>query len=215
VIDLSVTTVKVQNWDKTISMIPTYALLSESFKNWRGMSESGGRRIKRALYIDMNSVAFSSPAQLDRFERIALIADYVRARRIEVSDYNREHALDTSEIVNGRRMTNLGTFRAYAAAYLRSHPKIHHNMTFLVRQLAPGPTGMPLEIYVFSSSSLGQLRSHSGRHLRPLASGASGVRDARVPEPRGRRRARGDPRGSSGAAVTNLAGAVRDEPRAL
>lgn len=151
VIDISVTTVKVQNWDKTISMIPTYALIADSFKNWRGMSESGGRRIKRAIHIDMNSVGFCTPQMLERFGRIALLRDYVQQRRVEIEAYNREHQLDTAEVVNGRRMTNLGTFRAYVAAYLRSHPKLRHDMTFLVRQLAPGPTGIPIEMYVFSA----------------------------------------------------------------
>ncbi len=151
VIDISVATVKVQNWDKTISMIPTYALISESFKNWRGMSESGGRRIKRAIYIDMLSVRFCDDAMLDRFERIAVLADYVRERRKEIEGYNREQGLDPGEVVNGRRMTNLGTFRAYVVAYLRRHAKIRQNMTFLVRQLAPGPTGLPIEIYAFSA----------------------------------------------------------------
>jgi miniconductance mechanosensitive channel len=151
VIDISVTTVKVQNWDKTISMVPTYALISESFKNWRGMSESGGRRIKRAIYLDMNSVQFCTPQMLERLDRIALLRDYLRSRRAEIEAYNREHNVDESEIVNGRHMTNLGTFRAYVTAYLRAHPKIRKDMTFLVRQLAPGPTGLPLEIYVFSA----------------------------------------------------------------
>lgn len=150
VIDISVATVKVQNWDKTISMIPTYALISESFKNWRGMRDSGGRRIKRSLYIDMNSVAFCTAEQLERFERIALIGEYVRTRRREVSESNAARGFDASEIVNGRRMTNLGTFRAYVTAYLRDHPKVHQEMTFLVRQLQPGATGLPLEVYVFS-----------------------------------------------------------------
>lgn len=154
VIDISVTTVKIQNWDKTISMVPTYTLISESFKNWRGMSESGGRRIKRALYLDMNTVEFCSPSMLDGLERIALLRAFVQAQRSEVDAYNRATGADTSERVNGRRMTNLGVFRAYVVAYLRNHPKIHQNLTFLVRQLAPGPHGMPLEIYVFSNDQV-------------------------------------------------------------
>jgi len=149
VIDISVATVKVQNWDKTISMIPTYALITESFKNWRGMSESGGRRIKRAIYIDMNSIGLCSEQQLDRFERITLIAEYVRTLRREIGDYNAAHKLDMREVVNGRRMTNLGTFRAYVAAYLRQHPHVNKEMTMLVRHLAPDANGMPLEVYVF------------------------------------------------------------------
>jgi miniconductance mechanosensitive channel len=151
VIDVTLHTVKVQNWDKTITTIPSYALISDSFKNWRGMSESGGRRIKRAVHIDMNSIKFCTMEMLDRFEKYELIADYVRSRRKETADYNREHNTDTSELVNGRNLTNIGTFRAYMAAYLRNHPKIHQDMTFLIRHLQPGELGLPIEIYVFSN----------------------------------------------------------------
>lgn len=151
VIDVTLYTVKVRNWDKTITSIPTYALVSDSFKNWRGMEESGGRRIKRAVHIDMNSIRLCDDATLDRFEKIAMIADYVREKRDEVEKYNTETGADTSVLVNGRRLTNVGTFRAYVAAYLRSHPRVNQGMTFLVRQLAPGELGLPIEIYVFCS----------------------------------------------------------------
>jgi miniconductance mechanosensitive channel len=154
VVDISLHTVKVQNWDKTISTIPTYALISDSFKNWRGMSESGGRRIKRALYIDMNSVKFCTAMMLDRFSKFQLISDYLKTKQNEIAEFNKEHNVDTSELINGRGLTNIGTFRAYIIAYLRNHPKIHDDMTFLVRQLAPGEYGLPLEIYVFSKDQV-------------------------------------------------------------
>ena len=150
VIDVSLTTVKVQNWDKTISTIPTYALISDSFKNWRGMSESGGRRIKRSLNIDMTSVAFCTGDMLDRFRKIQIISDYIARKEKELAEYNQANRIDESQPVNGRRLTNIGTFRAYLIAYLRNHPKIHNDMTFLVRQLAPTERGLPIEIYVFS-----------------------------------------------------------------
>lgn len=151
VIDISLHTVKVQNWNKTIASVPTYALISDSFTNWRGMEESGGRRIKRALSVDMTSVRFCSDKMLDRFESIALISDYVRAKREEVANYNKEHGFDPEQLLNGRRLTNLGTFRAYVVAYLRQHPKVRQDMTFLVRHLAPTEHGLPIEIYVFSA----------------------------------------------------------------
>jgi len=151
VIDVSLHTVKVQNLDKTITTIPAYALIADSFKNWRGMNESGGRRIKRAINIDMTSVKFCTPEMLGRYEKFQLLTDYVRSKRKEIADYNAEHRIDTSELINGRNLTNIGTFRHYLVAYLRHHPKIHHDMTFLVRQLPPGEHGLPIEVYVFSS----------------------------------------------------------------
>jgi miniconductance mechanosensitive channel len=151
VIDISLNTVKVQNWDKTISTIPTYALVSDPVKNWRGMAESGGRRIQRAIHIDMHTVKFCTEEMLDRFEKFEHLSDYLAPRRREVADFNREHNVDTSQSVNGRRLTNLGTFRAYVSGYLRHHPKIHRDLTFLVRQLQPNDKGIPIEIYVFSN----------------------------------------------------------------
>jgi miniconductance mechanosensitive channel len=149
-IDLSLHTCKVRNWDKTITTIPTYALVSESFKNWRGMEESGGRRIKRSINIDMQSILFCPEEMLDRFEKIQEISGYVKEKRREIDAHNREVGADAGVPVNGRRLTNLGTFRAYVVAFLRSHPAVHSGMTFLVRQLAPTEHGLPLEIYVFS-----------------------------------------------------------------
>ncbi len=152
VIEVAVNTVKVRNWDKTISTIPTYALISDSFKNWRGMSESGGRRIKRSICIDMNTVRFADAEMLESFRRMELLKDYVEKRQEEIDAANSEQGIDLSAtVVNGRRQTNLGIFRAYLVEYLRSHPKIHTGMTFLVRHLQPTPQGLPVEIYVFSS----------------------------------------------------------------
>jgi miniconductance mechanosensitive channel len=150
VVNLSLTTVQVQNWDNTISTIPTYALVADSFRNWRGMTESDGRRIKRALYLDMNSVQFCDEELLDRFEKIQLIRDYVQQRRQEVAEHNRSLGQDAEHSFNGRRLTNLGTFRHYVNAYLRSHADVHPEMTLLVRQLQPTEKGVPLEVYCFS-----------------------------------------------------------------
>ncbi len=151
VIDISLNTVKVQNWDKTISTIPTYALIDNSFKNWRGMDESGGRRIKRAIHIDMNSIKFCTDEMLEKFENFHSISDYLKNKRKEISEYNRSRNIESSTLVNGRNLTNIGTFRAYITAYLRGHPKIHKDMTFLIRHLSPTPSGLPMEIYVFSN----------------------------------------------------------------
>jgi miniconductance mechanosensitive channel len=154
VIDVSIHTVKVRNWDKTITTIPTYALVSGSFKNWRGMAESGGRRIKRLLFIDMASIGFCDQEMLARFGRYQLLGDYLANRQAEIDTFNREHGVDTSTLVNGRRQTNIGVFRAYVVSYLRAHPQINQEMTFLVRHLEPTPQGLPLEIYVFSKDKV-------------------------------------------------------------
>ena len=154
VIDVSLTTVKVQNWDKTITTIPTYALISDSFKNWRGMSESGGRRIKRSLQIDMRTIQFADQTLLERFKRINILRPYLESKLDDIQHYNANVANDFSELINGRRLTNVGTFRAYCVAYLRNHPKIHHSgMTLLVRQLAPTQTGLPIELYAFANDT--------------------------------------------------------------
>ena len=151
VLDVSLTTVKVQNWDKTITTIPTYALVAEPFKNWRGMEESDGRRIKRAVYLDVTSIKFCDEEMIERFKKIQSIRDYVEGKIEEVATHNRELDADESLLVNGRHLTNVGTFRAYLEHYLRGHPMIHRDMTFLVRQLAPTELGLPIEIYVFST----------------------------------------------------------------
>ena len=153
VLEVALTTVKVQNWDKTITTVPTYALISESFKNWRGMSESGGRRIKRAISIDMTSVRFCDEEMLERFAKIQYISKYIEGKKKELQEFNLTAKIDNASLVNGRRMTNIGTFRAYVKAYLQNHPGINQDMTFLVRQLPPSETGIPIEIYVFSNDT--------------------------------------------------------------
>ncbi len=151
VIDISLHTVKVQNWDKTITTIPTYALVNESFINWRGMQQSGGRRIKRSINIDMTSVKFCTPEMIERFKKIKVLKHYVETKQEELRIHNEKNEIDETVKVNGRRMTNLGTFRKYIENYLRNHPKINQDMTFLVRQLHPWEKGIPIEIYVFSN----------------------------------------------------------------
>lgn len=151
VIDISLNTVKVQNWDKTIATIPTYALVSESFNNWKGMEESGGRRIKRSINIDMNSVGFLDRAQIDKFRNFHVLRDYINQKEKEIAEFNKSLHLEEDVVTNGRKMTNLGTFRKYLEEYLHRHPKIHKDMTFLVRYLQPTDKGMPVEIYVFST----------------------------------------------------------------
>ncbi|MCK4542856.1 MAG: mechanosensitive ion channel [Spirochaetales bacterium] len=154
VIDITLQSVKVQNWDKTISTIPIYSLISSSFKNWRGMSESGGRRIKRAINIDMNTVQFCTPEMIERFSRFEFLTDYLISRQKEIEEYNVNHNVTDAYPVNGRRMTNIGTFRAYILSYLRQHPMVNQEMTLLVRQLPPGPQGLPIEIYLFCSDKV-------------------------------------------------------------
>ncbi len=150
VMEVSLTTVKVRNWDKTVTTVPTYALISDSFKNWRGMTESGGRRIKRSISIDVDSIRHCDDEMLDRFEKVHRIRDYVRETRAKIEQNNRDAGIDGSVPVNGRRMTNIGTFRKYMEAYLRELPDVHPDMTFLVRQLQPTDRGLPIEIYLFS-----------------------------------------------------------------
>ena len=150
VVDVALHTVKVQNWDKTITTIPTHRLIVESFKNWRGMGDSGGRRIKRDLRIDINSVRFLTLEETERFKRFALLADYIVEKQEELVSYNEGLGRETDN-VNLRRLTNIGTFRAYVLSYLKHHPKIHREMTLLVRQLQPGASGLPLEIYAFTN----------------------------------------------------------------
>jgi miniconductance mechanosensitive channel len=153
VIDVALHTVKVQNWDKTITTIPTHKLIETSFKNWRGMSRSGGRRIKRAIHFDMSSIRFLEEDEIERFGRFTLLKDYVAAKREELERYNAEPGRDASLNADIRRLTNIGTLRAYILSYLRSHPKIHQGMTLLVRQLAPSGEGLPIEIYAFTNDT--------------------------------------------------------------
>lgn len=153
VIEITLHTVKVRNWDKTITTIPTYALISDAFKNWRGMSESGGRRIKRSISIDMNTVKFCTPEMIERFEKIDIIKDYIKTKKDEVAKYNADKSLAEGDI-SGRLLTNLGTFRAFIQNYLENNSNIHKEMTLLVRHLAPTENGLPIEIYVFSSDKV-------------------------------------------------------------
>lgn len=149
VIEINLSTVKVQNFDNTITSIPTYKLVSDSFVNWRGMSESGGRRIKRSLLIRVSSIKFVEHQQLRELEKIERIADYIRQRKEDIENENRANKTNKSLLLNGRNMTNIGLFRRYALAYLKNHPEINKDLTVMVRQLAPTSEGIPLEIYVF------------------------------------------------------------------
>jgi miniconductance mechanosensitive channel len=153
VIDIQLHTVTVQNWDKTITTIPTHRLISDSFKNWRGMSQSGGRRIKRAIYLDVNSIRFQTAEEVEHFKRFALLKDYISRKEKELAEFNAslEHIVD--DAVNKRRLTNIGSFRAYAVNYLKYRSDLHKGMTLMVRQLASGPEGLPLEIYCFTNTT--------------------------------------------------------------
>lgn len=153
VLEITLNTVKVQNWDKTISTIPTYALISESFTNWKGMQESGGRRIKRFINLDMRSVKFCSNELLDKLKKVQYLSAYINDKEKELREYNLQNNVDESIKINGKRLTNLGVFRKYIEFYLLNNPKINKQMTFLVRQLQPTELGIPIEIYVFSADN--------------------------------------------------------------
>ncbi len=153
VIDINLTTVKVQNWDRTITTVPTYALISDSFKNWRGMLESGGRRIMRNIQIDLSSVHFLTSDEIAHLRRASLLSQYLESRLAEIDRYNQAQQVDMSCSLNGRRLTNLGTFRAYVTAYLQAHSGIHQGMIQMVRLMEPGPNGIPMQIYAFASTT--------------------------------------------------------------
>lgn len=150
--EVSLTTVKVRNWDNTITMIPAYALVSDAFRNWRGMSESGGRRIKRAVNIDINSIKFLTEEERTRLSKVNCLKEYFPAKLSEIRESNAKVS-DLDMLVNGRRLTNVGTFRAYLQEYLQRHDKVHKNMTLMVRQLAPTTEGLPIEIYIFTNDT--------------------------------------------------------------
>ncbi len=152
VLEINLTTVKVQNFDKTITTIPTYALISDSFQNWRGMQVSGGRRIKRSLYVKQSSIRFLDESELEVFKRIQGIAAFIEKRQEEINDYNERLGLDRSLRVNGRNLTNAGLFRQYIEWYLLAHPGINKDMTLMVRQLAPDNKGLPFELYTFTNT---------------------------------------------------------------
>ena len=151
VIEISLNTIRVQNWDKTISSVPTYALISDGFKNWRGMSESGGRRIKRSVRIDLNSICFLDDSAFDKLTKVQALAPYLKQRKQEITEWNANQDIDNASHANGRRLTNVGTFRAYLESWLAANPSINKDMTFLVRQLSSDEFGLPIEIYIFSS----------------------------------------------------------------
>lgn len=153
VIEVTLNTVKVRNWDNTITTIPPYLLVSDSFQNWRGMQESGGRRVKRSVNIDMNSVRFCTPEMLDKYRKIKLLADYIDQTEKVIKDYNKAQQIDNSVLVNGRRQTNLGVFRAYLNAYLHNLPTVNDEMTILVRHLQPTDRGIPVELYFFTRTT--------------------------------------------------------------
>jgi miniconductance mechanosensitive channel len=150
VLEISLTTVKVQNFDNTISTLPTYSLVSESFQNYRGMKDSGVRRMKRSIGIDMSSVQFCTPEMLEKFRKITILQDYIDRTEAELENYNRENHIDNTIFVNGRRQTNIGVFRAYLEEYLLQHPQVDTSSELLVRQLQPNSVGIPIEVYAFT-----------------------------------------------------------------
>lgn len=151
VLEVGLTTVKIRNWDNTISTVPTYALITDPVKNWRGMSESGGRRIKRSIMLDVQSIKFCDANTLEEFKKIRYISDYIEEKKRELSEFHQAQNIDEQDLLNSRRLTNLGTFRAYTRAYLQNHPQINQELTLIVRQLRPTELGLPIEIYCFSS----------------------------------------------------------------
>tara|TARA_R110000744_G_scaffold20279_2_gene53255 strand:+ start:4211 stop:5503 length:1293 start_codon:yes stop_codon:yes gene_type:complete len=153
VVDIALTTVKVRNWDKTITTIPTYALISDSFKNWRGMSESGGRRIKRSIHLEMSSVCFLDQTQLVELKKAQLLSEYISSAVTAIEKENTEKNTDMTVLQNGRRLTNVGTFRKYLVSFLKNHPNIHQGMTLIVRQLEPTSNGLPIQIYAFTNTT--------------------------------------------------------------
>ena len=152
VLEINLTTIKVQNFDLTITTIPTYAFISDSFTNWRGMQQSQGRRIKRGIHIKMNTIGFCDESMLDRFQKMTLISDYIAERKEEIEAYNAQHSIDTSILLNGRNMTNVGVFKVYIEKYLQANPYLNKDMMIMVRQLPSSEIGLPLEVYAFSKS---------------------------------------------------------------
>jgi miniconductance mechanosensitive channel len=153
VVDIALQGVRIENWDKTITVIPTHRLIDSTFKNWKNMEESGGRRIKRSIFIDMNSISLCDEETIGEFKKIELIADYIKNKQDEIEEYNRIHGIDTSEGINGRNITNIGTYRAYIESYLKNNVNIHKEMTLMVRQMEPSEKGLPIQIYAFTNST--------------------------------------------------------------
>lgn len=152
VIQITLTTVKVRNFDKTITTLPPYALVSDSFQNWRGMQETGGRRLKRSVHIKQSTIRFVKPEEIERLQRIEHISEHIQLRVKEIELYNKEHNVDKSLLINGRNLTNIGLYRQYIYNYLKSHPKVHKELLLIVRQLQPNEKGMPLELYFFTAT---------------------------------------------------------------
>lgn len=153
VTDITLHTVNIENFDKTFTTLPSYALISDSFKNYRGMLNTGGRRIIRAVNIDVTSIDFCTPEMIEDFKKISYLKQYLETKEAEIAEYNKTHDFDTGHVVNGRRLTNIGTFRAYLLEYLKHHPGIRDDLTMMVRQLSPGEHGVPLEIYAFTNDT--------------------------------------------------------------
>jgi miniconductance mechanosensitive channel len=151
VIDISLHTVTIRNFDRTYTTIPTYVLVSDSFKNWRGMVQTGGRRIMRDVYIDINTIKFCNEEMLQKFESVRILKEYIAEKRVDIEKYNLQYEFDSGIPANGRRLTNIGTFRAYVLRYLQNHPKIHKDLTCMVRQMPPTEKGVPLQIYAFTN----------------------------------------------------------------
>jgi miniconductance mechanosensitive channel len=153
VTQITLTTVKVRNFDKTITTLPPYSLVSDSFQNWRGMEETGGRRLKRSIHIKQGTIRFIKPEEIEGLQKIEYISEYVRSRSIEIDNYNKEHSVDKSLLINGRNLTNIGLYRQYIYNYLKSHPNVHKELLLIVRQLQPNEKGMPLELYFFTATT--------------------------------------------------------------
>jgi miniconductance mechanosensitive channel len=153
VIEIALHTVKIQNWDKTVTTIPTHRFITDGFRNWRYMSESGGRRIKRSVMIDQGTVRFLTDREVERFKRFALLEEYVEEKQRALDEVNRSLDEENGDEVNARRLTNIGTLRAYIFRYLRNHPRVNQGMTILVRQQDPTPDGLPVQIYCFTATT--------------------------------------------------------------
>jgi len=153
VIEISLTTVKIRNFDKTITTIPPYSLVSESFQNWRGMEDTGGRRLKRSVFVKQSTIRFVKDEELKEMEKIMLVADYIRSRSEEINADNQERGVDKSLSINGRNLTNMGLYRQYIKSYLKNHPDVHKELLLIVRQLQPTSKGLPLELYFFTATT--------------------------------------------------------------
>lgn len=154
VIQITLTTVKVRNFDKTITTLPPYALVSDSFQNWRGMQETGGRRLKRSVHIKQGTIRFIKPEEIEKLQKIEHISEYIQNKVKDIENYNKEHNIDKSLLINGRNLTNIGLYRQYIYNYLKNHPKVHKELLLIVRQLQPNEKGMPLELYFFTATTV-------------------------------------------------------------